>query len=81
MYIRLRYFILGALVLAAHWLMTDATEAQAQNREPQTLTEIVSEVGRAGLRLHARRRGNPRRFRLRIFEITDKAARNGGNGI
>ncbi|CWO19370.1 TPA: hypothetical protein WGQ47_001071 [Neisseria meningitidis] len=44
MYIRLRYFILGALVLAAHWLMTDATEAQAQNREPQTLTEIVSEV-------------------------------------
>ncbi|HEZ6484132.1 TPA: hypothetical protein WJA39_001804 [Neisseria meningitidis] len=48
MYIRLRYFILVALVLAAHWLMTDATEAQAQaqaqNREPQTLTEIVSEV-------------------------------------
>lgn len=48
MYIRLRYFILGALVLAAHWLMTDATEAQAQAqpqyREPQTLTEIVSEV-------------------------------------
>lgn len=44
MYIRIRYFILGALVLAAHWLMTDATEAQAQNREPQTLTEIVSEV-------------------------------------
>lgn len=46
MYIRLRYFILVALVLAAHWLMTDATEvqAQAQNREPQTLTEIVNEV-------------------------------------
>ncbi|MBH2181540.1 hypothetical protein I7N24_04320 [Neisseria meningitidis] len=44
MYIRLRYFILGALVLAAHWLMTDTTEAQAQNREPQTLTEIVNEV-------------------------------------
>lgn len=44
MYIRLHYFILVALVLAAHWLMTDATEAQAQNREPQTLTEIVSEV-------------------------------------
>ncbi|HGH6588628.1 hypothetical protein ACRQ6H_05365 [Neisseria meningitidis] len=44
MYIRFRYFILVALVLAAHWLMTDATEAQAQNREPQTLTEIVSEV-------------------------------------
>lgn len=44
MYIRLRYFLLGALVLAAHWLMTDATEAQAQNREPQTLTEIVNEV-------------------------------------
>ncbi|CWN73013.1 hypothetical protein [Neisseria meningitidis] len=46
MYIRLRYFLLGALVLAAHWLMTDATEAQAQPqyREPQTLTEIVSEV-------------------------------------
>lgn len=46
MYIRLRYFILVALVLAAHWLMTDAAEAQAQaqNREPQTLTEIVSEV-------------------------------------
>lgn len=46
MYIRLRYFILGALVLAAHWLMTDAPEAQAQPqyREPQTLTEIVSEV-------------------------------------
>lgn len=44
MYIRIRYFILGALVLAAHWLMTDTTEAQAQNREPQTLTEIVNEV-------------------------------------
>ncbi|WP_118784382.1 hypothetical protein [Neisseria lactamica] len=46
MYIRLRYFVLVALVLAAHWLMTDATEvqAQAQNREPQTLTEIVNEV-------------------------------------
>lgn len=44
MYIRLRYFILGALVLAAHWLMTDTMEAQAQNREPQTLTEIVNEV-------------------------------------
>lgn len=51
MYIRLRYFILVALVLAAHWLMTDAAEAQAQNREaqaqyrePQTLTEIVNEV-------------------------------------
>lgn len=44
MYIQLRYFILVALVLAAHWLMTDATEAQAQNREPQTLTEIVNEV-------------------------------------
>ncbi|HEZ4655742.1 TPA: hypothetical protein WJG34_001254 [Neisseria meningitidis] len=46
MYIRLRYFILGALVLAAHWLMTDATEVQAQPqyREPQTLTEIVNEV-------------------------------------
>ncbi|SPY03297.1 Uncharacterised protein [Neisseria meningitidis] len=44
MYIRLRYFILGALVLAAHWLMPRRTEAQAQNREPQTLTEIVSEV-------------------------------------
>lgn len=44
MYIRLRYFILVALVLAAHWLITDATEAQAQNREPQTLTEIVNEV-------------------------------------
>ncbi|CCI73061.1 TPA: hypothetical protein WH375_001214 [Neisseria meningitidis] len=46
MYIRLRYFILVALVLAAHWLMTDTTEAQAQPqyREPQTLTEIVNEV-------------------------------------
>lgn len=46
MYIRLRYFILVALVLAAHWLMTDATEAQTQPqyREPQTLTEIVNEV-------------------------------------
>ncbi|HFC6396919.1 TPA: hypothetical protein ACFNMZ_001533 [Neisseria polysaccharea] len=46
MYIRIRYFILVALVLAAHWLMTDTTEAQAQaqNREPQTLTEIVNEV-------------------------------------
>lgn len=46
MYIRLRYFVLVALVLAAHWLMADATEvqAQAQNREPQTLTEIVNEV-------------------------------------
>ncbi len=46
MYIRLRYFVLVALVLAAPWLMTDATEvqAQAQNREPQTLTEIVNEV-------------------------------------
>ncbi|HFC6370096.1 TPA: hypothetical protein ACFNM0_001086 [Neisseria lactamica] len=44
MYIRIRYFILVALVLAAHWLMTDATEAQPQYREPQTLTEIVNEV-------------------------------------